>query len=150
MHGFNDRSSCLGRWGLMHYPLKSCSIICGTAMRLVSVPQQHLKLAKRGKKDVQDTLGGSGRDYITVLGAGCADGTRLPPFVAYKGKNLWSRWMQGGPDACMFSVSDSGWMEAANFLQWFEMFLPAVKHLPLKMPVLFFRWSPFTHEHQFD
>ena len=45
-------------------------------------------LAKRGEKDVQETLGGSGRDYITVLGAGSADGTRLPPFVVYKAKNL--------------------------------------------------------------
>ena len=96
-------------------------------------------LAKRGERDVQDTLGGSGRDYITVLGAGYADGTRLPPFVVYKGKNLWSRWMQGGPAACMFSVSDSGWMEAANFLQWFErVFLPAVKHLISKLPVILF------------
>ena len=54
-------------------------------------------LAKRGEKDVQETLGGSGRDYITVLGVGSADGTRLPPFVVNKAKNLWSRWMKGGP-----------------------------------------------------
>lgn len=45
-------------------------------------------LAKRGEKDVQETLGGSGCEYITVLGAGCADGTRLPPFVVYKGKDF--------------------------------------------------------------
>ena len=46
-------------------------------------------LAKRGAKEVHDTVGGSGREYITVLGAGCADGTRLPPYVVYKGKNLY-------------------------------------------------------------
>ena len=65
---------------------------------------------------------------IIVLGGGCADGTRLPPFAMYKGKNLWNRWMQSGPSACMYSVSDSGWMESGNFLEWFQkMFLPAVK-----------------------
>jgi len=56
---------------------------------------------------VQDTLGGSGREYFTVLGARSAGGVRLPYFV-YKGKNLWSRWMQGGPAGSLYSVSDSG------------------------------------------
>ena len=47
-----------------------------------------------------------------------------------QGKNLQSRWMQGGPASCMYSVSDSGWMESANFLQWLEkMFVTAFKHL---------------------
>ena len=96
-------------------------------------------IAKRGDRDVQETLGGSGRDYITVLGAGCVDGTRLQPYVLYKGKNLWGRWMQGGPAGCMYSVSDSGWMEASNFLQWFEkMFLPSVRHLTSTAPVILF------------
>ena len=37
----------------------------------------------------------------------------------------------------LYSVSDSGWMEHSNFLQWFsKMYIPAVKHIaPL---VLFF------------
>lgn len=86
-------------------------------------------LAKRGDRDVHETVGGSGREYITLLGAACADGTRLPPYILYKAKHLWSRWMQGGPAGAMYSVSDSGWMEGANFLQWFtKMFIPAVSH----------------------
>ena len=36
-------------------------------------------LAKREDKDVHDTVSGSGHEYITVLGSGRADGTRLPP-----------------------------------------------------------------------
>ena len=45
--------------------------------------------------------------------------------------------MQGGPAGSMYSVSDSGWMVAANFKQWFaKMFIPAVKHLTTKHPVL--------------
>ena len=103
-------------------------------------------LAKRGDKDVHDTLGGSGREYITVLGAGCADGTRLPPYVVYKGKNLWNRWIQGGPAGCMFSVSDSGWMESMNFNQWFEkMFLPATKHLSKDFPIVLFFDGHHSH-----
>ena len=65
---------------------------------------------------MHDTVGGSGREYI-IVGAGCADGTRLPPYVVYKGKNLWNRWIQGGPAGTTFSVSDSGWMESINFHQ---------------------------------
>ena len=103
-------------------------------------------LAKRGDKDVQLTMGGSGRDYITVLGAGCADGTRLPPYIVYKGKNLWHRWIEGGPSGSVFSVSDSGWMEHANFMQWFEkLFLPAVKHLTSKFPVILFFDGHHSH-----
>ena len=41
--------------------------------------------------------------------------------------------MQGGPAGNLFSVSDSGWMEAANFTQWFEkMFV----HFTARAPVV--------------
>ena len=70
----------------------------------------------------------------------CADGIRLPPYVVYKGKNLWA---QNGPAACLFSVSDSGWMESSNFLQWFsKMYVPAVKHLT---PVVLFFDGHHSH-----
>ena len=95
---------------------------------------------------MHDTLGGSGREYITVLAAGCADGTRLPPYVVYKGKNLWSCWIQGGPAGCMFSVSDSGWMESGNFQQWLEkMFIPSTKHLATDSPVVLFFDGHHSH-----
>ena len=28
--------------------------------------------------------------------------------------------MKGGPAGSMYSVSDSGWMEGSNFLEWFK------------------------------
>ena len=40
--------------------------------------------------------GQSGREYITVLGCGSADGIQLPPFVLYKAKNLWERCTRVG------------------------------------------------------
>ena len=103
-------------------------------------------IAKRGDKAVQGTIGGSGREYFTVLGAGSASGVRLPPYFVYKGKNLWSRWMTGGSAGSLYSVSDSGWMEGPNFKQWVEkMFLPAVKHLTSKNLVLLIFDSHHSH-----
>ena len=84
-------------------------------------------LAMRGEKNVHETGGGSGREYITVLGCGSASGERLPPYVLYKGKNLWTTWTLGGPAGTYFNVSESGWMERPHFLEWFKkLFLPAV------------------------
>ena len=68
-------------------------------------------LARRGEKNVHETGGGSGREYITVLGCGCASGERLPPYIVYRGKNLWTSWTHNGPAGTLYSVSESGWME---------------------------------------
>ena len=96
-------------------------------------------LAKRGSKAVHETGGGSGREYITVLGCGAADGTRLPPYILYKGVNLYARWIRGGPLGTLYGMSKSGWMESSNFLSWFEkLFLPSVQHLLLEAPVVLF------------
>lgn len=88
---------------------------------------------------MHDTLGGSGREYITVLGCGSVVvqvcGVRLPPYVVYKGKKLWSRWMCNGPAGTLYSVSDSGWMEASNFK---KMLIPAVQYLTERLPIILF------------
>ena len=45
--------------------------------------------------------------------------------------------MQGGLAGSLFSISDSGWMEVANFKQWFDrMFVPAAKYLTASIPVV--------------
>ena len=83
---------------------------------------------------------------ITILAAGCADGIKLSPYVVYKGKNLWSRWTKNGPAGSLYSVSDSGWMESANFIQWFsKLFLPAVKHLVDTAPIILFFNGHHSH-----
>ena len=67
-------------------------------------------LARRGAKDVQDTIGGSGRDYITVLGAGSADDTRLPPYIVYKGKTYGlGRCREGRLLPCTPCLIVGGW-----------------------------------------
>ena len=79
-------------------------------------------LARRDAKGVHETSGGSGREFFMVLGAGSANGVRLPPYILYKGMNLFLRWSNGGPAGAMYGVSCSGWMEANNFLTWFTKF----------------------------
>lgn len=45
-------------------------------------------LAQRGEKNVHETGGGSGRDYITILACASAIGEKLLPYIVYKFKNL--------------------------------------------------------------
>ena len=73
-------------------------------------------LATRGAKDVHETAGGSGKDYITVLGAGSADGVRLPPYIIYKGVNLYAKWTERGPAGAKYGMSKSRWMEGKSGL----------------------------------
>ena len=103
-------------------------------------------LARRGAREVHETAGGSGRDYITVLGAGAADGVRLPPYILYKGVNLYARWTEGGPAGTWYGVSKSGWMEGDNFFQRFTAALiPATQHLLDSGPVILFVDGHHSH-----
>ena len=103
-------------------------------------------LARRGSKEVHETSGGSGREYYTVLAAGAADGTRLPPFVLYKGVHLYARWTVGGPAGAVYGVSSSGWMDWNNFLEWFKkLFLPAVASLTRTGPVVLYVDGHHSH-----
>ena len=103
-------------------------------------------LARRSLREVHETGGGSGRDYITVLGAGSADGVRLSPYILYKGVNLYLHWTTSGPAGTLYGVSNSGWMESDNFLEWFnKMFLPAVNHLLRTRAVVLFIDGHHSH-----
>ena len=94
-------------------------------------------IARKGARFVHETTGGSGREVITVHAAVSASGKRLPPFVVYKGKNLYTTWMNGGPEGAVYSASESGWMEGSNFLSWFKkLFLPAVQDTLQTGPVV--------------
>ena len=118
---------------------------CDETAFCTSVSSKKL-IARRGMKVVHEIAGGSGRQYITVHCAGSANGGRLPPFILYKGKNMYQRWMQGGPAAVVYGISESGWMDSDNFLSWFKkMFLPAVSHLTKEAPVLLFFDGHYSH-----
>ena len=102
-------------------------------------------VVRKSTKMVHEVGGGSGREYTTVHCAGSGSGERLPPFILYKGKNLYQRWMEGGP-AAAYGISESGWMDGANFLSWFtKLFLPAVSYLTETAPVLLFLNGHHSH-----
>ena len=87
---------------------------------------------------VHESGGGTGHEYYTVLGCGCASGQRLPLFILYKGKNIYRRWTTGGPAGNVYGVSESGW--------WFDrMFIPSVKLILSTGPVVLFVDGHHSH-----
>ena len=78
-----------------------------------------LVIAKRCTKSVHETMGESGREYITVHWCGNANGDQMPPYVLYKTQHLYLIWTLGGPTGCLYGVSSSGWMEKPNFHSWY-------------------------------
>ena len=103
-------------------------------------------LVRRGTKQVSEVSNGSDHEYITVHTACCASGEWLPPFILYKGKNLYQRWMTGGLAGARYGISESGWMDTINFLSWFTRhFIPAVKHLTETGPVLLLFDGHYSH-----
>ena len=103
-------------------------------------------LCKKGVRTLHEVGGGSGREYTTVHVCCCASGEKLPPFILYKGKNIYQRWMVGGPAGAVYGVTESGWMDANMFLSWFKkLFCPAVAHLTSTGSVLLFMDGHHSH-----
>lgn len=69
-------------------------------------------LARRGDKNVHETGGGSGDDYITIIACGSAIGERLPPYILYKGKNLMATNTRGGPPGTC--PTQGGWKQQTS------------------------------------
>ena len=66
-------------------------------------------------------------------------GERLNPYVVYKAETLDPSWTVGGPEGARYTVSSSGWMETAQFHEWFlKVFLSAVQDRLKTGPVLLF------------
>ena len=84
-------------------------------------------LVKRGSKWVHVTTGGSGREVTTIHTRRSASGQRLPEFVLYKGKHLYTC----GSNGAIFFVSKSGWVEKANFLVVYQAFHPSSARLAM-------------------
>ena len=74
---------------------------------------------KRGVKYPERIINFS-KGNISVMFSGTASGELLPPYVIYKSEHLWHSWCEGGPAGTRFGRSKSGWMDAANFEEWFK------------------------------
>lgn len=79
---------------------------------------------------------GTGRDNISVLIGASAAGEKLPPFVVFKGKNVWDSWIPKEAEFpnMAYAATKNGWMDAITFDQFFRNNFLA--HLPPERPVV--------------
>jgi len=62
-------------------------------------------------------------EWVTLIQGACADGSSIPPFLIFKGKELNQTWFyQGLPSTWAFSVSPNGWTSNEIGLQWIQHF----------------------------
>lgn len=122
-HWFELLDNILTTAGVKDMP---CQIFNSDETGFVTDPKSQVVLAAKGSKRVNQHIGGSGREQITVNCSGSASGKVLPPYIVYKGKNLYEAWCTDG--AC-YSTSEKGWMEGPQFLDWFtKLFLWRKSH----------------------
>lgn len=74
---------------------------------------------RRGIKYPERVLNTS-KSAISIMFAGSASGTLLPPYVVYKGERLYDQWCIGGPKNTKYNRTKSGWFDAACFQDWFQ------------------------------
>jgi len=80
----------------------------------------------------------AGMSYtVTVLGAGNALGTAIPPYFVFPGKRMRSELMEGSTVGADGTVSDSGWSNGAIFRQYLaEHFIKYVQGRDVQQPIL--------------
>ncbi len=70
------------------------------------------------------------KSSISCMICGSASGEFLPPYVVYKGKNVYDSWCTGGPKGAVYTSSASGWFDMFIFEDWFfKILLPATSRL---------------------
>lgn len=61
--------------------------------------------------------------WVTLIQGACADGSIIPPFLVFKGKELNHTWFhQGLPLTWAFTVSPNGWTTDQIGFQWIQHF----------------------------
>jgi hypothetical protein len=84
---------------------------------------------KKGTKYAEQVRNHS-KSAISIMFCGSATGQLLPPYVVYKGQNVYQSWCDGGIKGAVYSSTPSGWFETFTFKDWFvRIFLPAAKRL---------------------
>lgn len=88
-------------------------------------PRDVRVISQKGIKRVSRNIPGSGKSNTTVLACGAADGTKLPPFIIFTGKQLWSTWIPKNDYlGTGYASQANGWMTEELFVKWFkEVFL---------------------------
>lgn len=64
-------------------------------------------VVQRGQKHVDRVIDHS-KSSFSVMFAGAADGSMLPPYVVYAALHLYPTWTDGGPKGCRYNRTKSG------------------------------------------
>ncbi len=91
----------------------------------------HKALFRRGVK-YAELVRDHEKNSTSVMFCGSAAGEMLPPYVVYKGANVYEAWSQRGPPGAVYSAMPSGWFDLFTYTDWFKVFLPHVRRLPGK------------------
>lgn len=85
---------------------------------LTDDPGKKTVICKRGAKYPERIVNSTKLSYSAMF-CGNAAGEVIPPYIIYKADNLWSTWMENGPEGARYNRTKSGWMDANTFEDWF-------------------------------
>lgn len=76
------------------------------------------------------TTATSGKENTTVLFASNAAGGKGPPFIIFKGKNIWSEWTsEKAYPGTLYYATENGWIETNAFEQYIaKSFIPMINN----------------------
>ncbi|XP_077968684.1 uncharacterized protein LOC144422763 [Styela clava] len=92
-------------------------------------PRSAKVYAKKASKNTYLKSASCGKTSYTVLFCCSAAGKFLPPFVVFKGINLYDTWTTGGPKNAIYGVTPSGWMQSNVFESWLTSFSKHIEAL---------------------
>ncbi|KAG5880331.1 hypothetical protein JTB14_017934 [Gonioctena quinquepunctata] len=100
-----------------------------TKQDLVMTLKMSYLLHPKDRKEFPKTLLVPEKKNTTVLACGNAKGEKLPPFIIFRGKNVWQSWIpEEDYPGTMYTAQHKGWMGGGLFFKWFkESFLPFIK-----------------------
>lgn len=53
----------------------------------------------------------STKSCISIMLSGIAAGEMLPPYVVCQAENMWSTWIDRGPNGCRYNRTKGGWFD---------------------------------------
>lgn len=90
-------------------------------------PGSQKVIVRRGTKHASRVMDSS-KTSTSVMFAGAADGTFLPPYVVFKAKYIYPDWVEGGPVGARFNRTSSGWFDSDVYEDWFfKLALPYLR-----------------------
>ena len=104
-------------------------------------PRKLRVVTKVGTKKVR-VMGSGNKHQITVVACGSATGHIIPLMVIFQSKNLKREWLNNEVAGTVYATSDTGWISAPLFSNWFDHFL---MHAVPGRPLLFLLDGHSTH-----